>query len=86
MLKLTVQASVQEQASITAYIQNGKYKKGDPRQKKITDMLILLIVKDMLLLSLVESHTFKQSVCTLDQRFTKAFDDYTTHREVESNR
>lgn len=69
MLKPIVQASVQEQASITAYIQDGKYKKGDPRQKKITDMLILLIAKDMLPLSLVESHAFKQFVSTLDQRY-----------------
>lgn len=32
-------------------------------------MLILLIAKDMLQLSLVESHAFKQFVSTLDQQY-----------------
>uniref|UniRef100_A0A1X7TPU4 BED-type domain-containing protein n=1 Tax=Amphimedon queenslandica TaxID=400682 RepID=A0A1X7TPU4_AMPQE len=49
--------------------QGGKYREGDPRQKKITDLLIYLIAKDMLSPSLVESDAFIQFVSTLDQQY-----------------
>lgn len=54
-----------EQVTFTSYIHDDKYKPGDPRQKEETDMPI---AKDMLPLSLVKSHAFKQFVSTLDHR------------------
>ena len=47
-----------------------KYGRSHVRQRHATDALVLLIAKDMLPLSLVESSTFKTFVSTLDPRYT----------------